>query len=227
MCKDWVPPEIRITSQADLGSAYRLAPQSLVSKLLRGSFRGIAVDIQTKEQAKTTIYMKSGHMASGCVMIHDTCNIPKCLIWLWYSKKWKHCHSLWATIKIQPFIHTTYRGSLSWTVTQPLVMWPLLMYIVHLFLFVCSLVWISIVIPPKDHPEPLRHQWLRGQPVGWAQVQVVWEVFWLWVNWSLQSHLNCQAYAFDYIIPSLLIAEDMSRMNISPLEQPKHTWDLL
>ena len=66
MCKDWVPPEVRLTSQADLGSAYRLAPQSLVSKLLRGSFRGIAVDIQTKEQAKTTIYL---NVLFGCDIV--------------------------------------------------------------------------------------------------------------------------------------------------------------
>ena len=76
---------------------------------------------------------------------------------------------------------------LSQTVTQPPVMWLTLMFIVLLFLFVCSSVW-TIVIPPKRTPEPLRHWWLRGQPVGQAQVQVVWEVFCLWGNQSLQIH---------------------------------------
>ena len=59
----------------DLGSAYRLAPQSLVSKPLRGSFGGITIDIQTREETKTnktTIYMKSGHMTSVCVTVRDS-----------------------------------------------------------------------------------------------------------------------------------------------------------
>ena len=36
---------------------------------------GIAVDIQTREERKpnkTTIYKKSSHMTSGCVMVHDS-----------------------------------------------------------------------------------------------------------------------------------------------------------
>ena len=62
--------------QPDLGSAYRLAPQSPVSRCSGVTFLGgITVDIQTKEETKTnkmTIYMKSGHMTGGCVTVHDT-----------------------------------------------------------------------------------------------------------------------------------------------------------
>ena len=76
---------------------------------------------------------------------------------------------------------------MSQTVTQPLAMWLDFMYIIVLFIFVSSIVWISIAIPPKELLSNSRHWWLRGQPVDWAQVQVVWEAFWLWGNWSLQS----------------------------------------
>ena len=37
---------------------------------------GIAIDIQTRQETKpnkTTIYMKSGHVTSGCVMVCDMC----------------------------------------------------------------------------------------------------------------------------------------------------------
>ena len=52
-CNDWFPQRQTCFPNPDLGSAYRLAPRSPVSKSHRGSFGGIAIDIQTKEETKT------------------------------------------------------------------------------------------------------------------------------------------------------------------------------
>ena len=61
---------------------------------------------------------------------------------------------------------------LSRTVTQPPVMWPDPMYINH-FLSLCFPFEYQPQYPPKSHSWAARHWWLRGQPLGWAQVQLL------------------------------------------------------
>src|SRR5277367_1860335 len=72
VCNDRFPQrQMHNPNNLDLGSAYRLAPQSPVSSRSGALFRGITIDIQTEEKTKrnkTTIYMISG----GCVTVRDT-----------------------------------------------------------------------------------------------------------------------------------------------------------